>query len=360
MTTRLPSSPNQDNSAFVTPLKVAISPKRFSGTSDIRSGAKELSLSSSWVTINEAHLNSYSDRLLQYAIDYDKELDPRFWILSDPIASFAFVIVVDYLNFGSGYFKDLQKNSTGSGYLTFAQGLTSYFVDHYPFKPSHLTTITSDQMTEILQQRDPSPQVSILIDLLVKAVNELGMYLEGNFADSFVEFAKYLNRDVDDCLKTLIELPALADYYEINEIAFYPLKKAQIILSDLDMIWRFHHKNLDVAQIPFCISGIHKLTAFADNSLPHVLRVEKVLEYDPALESHIQLGGRLEYSSWAEVEIRAATIQSVEMIHAKLLGDGITLYPNQIDAAIWTSKHDPLLSGKYRLSLSHKCKSIFY
>ena len=56
------------------------------------------------------------------------------------------------------------------------------------------------------------------------------------------------------------------------------------------------------------------LTMFADNLVPHVLRLDGILEYDPDLVARIDAGRLLEHDSPEEVEIRATALHAVELL----------------------------------------------
>src|SRR5205807_320615 len=69
-------------------------------------------------------------------------------------------------------------------------------------------------------------------------------------------------------------------------------KRAQIVSNDLALAGAAEFRDLD------------KLTIFADNLVPHVLRVDRVLVYDPDLAARIDRGELLEPGA-EEREIRA-------------------------------------------------------
>ena len=58
------------------------------------------------------------------------------------------------------------------------------------------------------------------------------------------------------------------------------------------------------------------LTIFADNLVPHTLRMFEVLRYDLQLDRVIESGETLDYGSEREVEIRATGLHAVEQIVA--------------------------------------------
>jgi hypothetical protein len=82
------------------------------------------------------------------------------------------------------------------------------------------------------------------------------------------------------------------------------LKRAQIAAADLARagVARFH--------------DLDRLTMFADNLVPHVLRLDGVLTFDPTLTARIERGELIEHGSPSEVEIRACALHAVELIVA--------------------------------------------
>ena len=79
------------------------------------------------------------------------------------------------------------------------------------------------------------------------------------------------------------------------------------------------------------MADLDRLTAFADNLVPHVLRLDGVLLLDPELERQIEAGELLEHGSPAEVELRACAVHAIE-----LLATTTPLSPAEIDAALWS------------------------
>jgi Queuosine salvage protein len=75
---------------------------------------------------------------------------------------------------------------------------------------------------------------------------------------------------------------------------------------------------------------LDRLTAFADNLVPHVLRLDGVLRLDPGLERRIEAGEQLEHGSPEEVELRACAVHAVELLAA-----ATPLTPAEIDAVLW-------------------------
>ena len=102
--------------------------------------------------------------------------------------------------------------------------------------------------------------------------------------------------------ETLAKWPTWRDVspYEGGPVPFY--KRAQIAAADL------HLSGIAPAE------DIDRLTLFADNLVPHVLRLDGVLEFDERLVGRIDAGFLLEHDSPEEVEIRACALTAVELL----------------------------------------------
>lgn len=94
-------------------------------------------------------------------------------------------------------------------------------------------------------------------------------------------------------------------------------KRAQIVPNDLAMAGVAWFDDLD------------RLTIFADNLVPHVLRVDGVLRYDQALAVRIDAGELLPPGD-EEREIRACAVHACELIAARL-----GMPPRLLDTALW-------------------------
>jgi len=97
------------------------------------------------------------------------------------------------------------------------------------------------------------------------------------------------------------------------------LKRAQIAAADLARAGVAAFRDLD------------RLTIFADNLVPHVLRLDGLLTYDPALVERIERGELIEHGSPEEVEIRACALHTVGLIAAERAG----AIEADIDSVLW-------------------------
>jgi putative queuosine salvage protein len=70
---------------------------------------------------------------------------------------------------------------------------------------------------------------------------------------------------------------------------------------------------------------------FADNLVPHVLRLDGVLTFDAELAARIERGELIEHGSPEEVEIRACALHAVELIVAARPGSSAA----ELDQHLW-------------------------
>jgi hypothetical protein len=104
--------------------------------------------------------------------------------------------------------------------------------------------------------------------------------------------------------------------YDGRSVPFF--KRAQITAADV--------ARADLADL----ADLDRLTAFADNLVPQVLRLDGVLHLDSDLEQRIEAGELLEHSSPEEVELRACAVHAIE-----LLSTATPLSPAEIDGVLW-------------------------
>ena len=115
--------------------------------------------------------------------------------------------------------------------------------------------------------------------------------------------------------------------YEELELPF--LKRAQIAAADLHRAGVARFGDLD------------RLTMFADNLVPHVLRLDGVLRFDPELVARIEREELIEHGSPEEVEIRACAVHAVELI----VGAGAGPTAAELDQLLWQRGQQPALQG---------------
>ena len=271
----------------------------------------------------------------EVAIDLDRvgaiepgpepRLDPERHYLEGTTADVAlFTLTLDTINFGSGWFPTLRKRPGCSGYNTIAWALTDRFRAAGPWSAAELAALDAATVADTLgQERDHE-----LMGLYARALNELGAFLDGRTALDVVAAA-------DGSAERLAE-QLVAGMPLFDDPGFY--KRAQIVPSDLTLA--------GVA----AFDDIDRLTIFADNLVPHVLRVDGVLRYSPALAARIDAGELLEPGG-AEREIRACAVVACEAI-----ADQLGVPPRTLDNWLWNRGQQP----RYKAIPRHRTRTAAY
>ncbi|HEX5928327.1 MAG TPA: queuosine salvage family protein [Solirubrobacterales bacterium] len=249
----------------------------------------------------------------------------------------AFVLCLDAINFGSGWWPTIRKRPGLSGYSTVETGMVERFLGHGPWSITELIELDPADVADVLGQDPAHPLMEDFARSLRNVGAHVGVELGGRFA-RLVDAADGSALALADRLASWSSF-ADASEYEGRRVPFF--KRAQLAAADLDRagVASFEDRGL--------------LTAFADNLVPHVLRVDGVLRLDPALEGAIEAGELLEHGSPAEVELRACTVHAVELLAEASEG---CLSPPEIDALLWDRGRDP----RYKALPRPRCRNTAY
>jgi len=255
------------------------------------------------------------------------QLDPDTHYLGEPDETLAFVVALDAINFGSGYFPHLRKRPGLSGYFTVASGLK----EAWPLGVTELASLTPTRCARIFGQTLDDPVVAELMDLFARALRDLAGYADrcGGF--------RALIETAGGSAERLVEVLAEMPFYQ--DVPFY--KRAQLTAADLTTAGVATFHDLD------------GLTIFADNLVPHVLRLDGILEYDAELLARINREELIEAGSREETEIRACAVHAVELI-AEALQRSVS--PMQLDYLLWNRGQQPV----YKAQPRHRARSVYY
>ncbi len=252
-------------------------------------------------------------------------LDPELHYLEGPPETVAaYVLTLDTINFGSGWFPTLRKRPGRSGYETVAGALTDRFRRQGRWSNAELRTLGAQELAGVLGQAADHE----LIGLWAQALRGLGRFLGGREPLAVVAAA-------GGSAERLAELLA-GGMAMFADVGFY--KRAQITASDLALSGAAAFDDLD------------RLTIFADNVVPHVLRCDGVLRYDAGLAERID-AGRLLGPGPAEREIRACAVHACELLSARL-----RVAPAVLDQALWNRGR----GAAYKARPRHRCRCIWY
>jgi hypothetical protein len=249
---------------------------------------------------------------------------------ADAEATAAAVLTLDAINFGSGWFPTLRKPPGLSGFRTVEAGLKA----HGPFSAAELAAMTAPQIAGTLGQ-DPTHELMGHFATHLRALGE--HVLERG---SFLTLARAGDGSATALATELARLPTWRDVspYDGDEVPFH--KRAQIAAADL-------------ARAGVAPAGdLADLTLFADNLVPHVLRLDGVLELDPDLVERIETGTLLRHDSSEEVEIRACAVHAVELLVA---AHGATT-AMAVDDVLWHRGGEP----RYKAVPRHRARTTDY
>jgi hypothetical protein len=314
---------------------------------NVRTACRTVAERATHVRINYDRISDYA-QTLPVRNAASPELDPRNHYLGHGEDTVAFILTLDTINFGSGYFPHLAKRPSMSGYFTMASSLNDYFKNHGPISANKLRNITIDDCAEIFNQDLNSRPIRELMDLFRAALNDLGTYLREDFNGSFVDLVESADASVNRLVGILIKMPYFKDVasYGNLEVPFY--KRAQLTAADLALAFN--------GTGPGNFDDLDNLTIFADNLIPHVLRVDKILLYDKNLADRIDAGKLIPAGSPDEVEIRACALQAVELLKKDLRKAGDQVTSSGLDYLLWNRGQQPY----YKSIPRHRTRTVFY
>jgi hypothetical protein len=285
---------------------------------EVRSNCREIAESARFVTID-------LDAARPPAEAGPPALDPEaHYLEGEPEDVATYLLTLDAINFGSGWFPTLRKRPGRSGYFTVAWALADRFRAHGPWSNAELRRLDADELAHVLGQDARHPLMALYAD----ALRDLGRFLGDRTALDLVDEAE---RSAER-LATLLArgMPFFDDR------GFY--KRAQIVPSDLALAGLAEFDDLD------------RLTIFADNLVPHVLRVDGVLRYAPGLAAHID-SERLLPPGDEEREIRACAVHACEF-----LAERTGIPARVLDIRLWNRGQAP----EYKRVPRHRTRSVYY
>ncbi len=306
-----------------------------------------------------------AERATQVRIDYDRlasyaaalplgevarpTIDPTCHYIGHGEDTLSFFVVLDTINFGSGYFPHLQKRPGMSGYFTIASFLTDYYKQNGPFSAQALVELTASDCARIFVQDLANHPIRELMERFAHALNDLGRFLLDRFSGSFPSVIEEADSSAERLVQLLCAMPYFNDVepYRGVDVPFY--KRAQLMASDLALAFegvgpgRFH--------------DLDRLTIFADNLVPHVLRIDRVLSYQDRLAARIDQGELIEAGSPEEVEIRACALHAVSLLTVELRSTGHLINDRDLDYLLWNRGQ----SRAYKAIRSrHRTRTVYY
>jgi len=237
-----------------------------------------------------------------------------------------YVLVLDAINFGSGWFASLRVPRGESATTALTRRLTDHARERGgTWTAGELRRIGLAEVGDVLGQDAEHPLIALYAD----ALNQLGGWLGDRDALQAIAAAE------GSAERLAAQLAAGMPFFD--DVGFY--KRAQITVNDLALAGVAAFADLD------------RLTAFADNLVPHVLRTEGMLVYAPALAARVDAGLPLPAGGGMEREIRACAVQACELLAARWGVPARTL-----DNWLWNRGQAP----GYDDPPPHRTRTVFY
>jgi hypothetical protein len=276
------------------------------------------------------------------------EHDPHCHYLGCGEDTVAFFLTLDAINFGSGYFPRLRKRPGISGYFTVASSLNDYYRAHGLLTADELARIGAGDCAAIFGQDIGNAPAYELMGLFARALNDLGRYVLDLFDGSFLGLVEAAECSARRLVSVLVEMPLFDDVADYQGLRVPLYKRAQLTAADLSLAFD--------GRGPGCFNDLDRLTIFADNLVPHVLRVDGVLRYEDALLARINRGELIPSGSIQEVEIRACALHAVELLVDTLRGAGHEVTAMQLDYILWNRGQ----GRKYKSRPRHRTRTVYY
>src|SRR5260370_33477765 len=258
---------------------------------EVRATAEAVAQSAQYVRVQTDAIEAYAASLPVDELE-NPELDAATHYLGEPEATLAYVLTLDAINFGSGYFRKLTTRPGLSGYFTVASSLKDAYEARGPLSAAQLARLTQEDCRVIFgQQNNDDAGVKELMGLFSQALNDLGAYVLEQFGESFQALVNAADGSAEHRVSILKEMPFSQD------VGFY--KRAQLTAADLSVAHVAQFDDLD------------RLTIFADNLVPHVLRLDGILTYDADLLERIEREELIPAGTPQEREIRAGALHAV-------------------------------------------------
>lgn len=259
----------------------------------------------------------------------------------------AFVLLRDATNFGSGWHPHLNKEPGLSGARTTGVRLSRWLAAEGVPNAQWLSTVTAEDCATIFGQPMIEP-VAELMGLFAEAWRQLGIVLLRDHRGRYGDLVESAEGSAVRLSNTLGSIGHFADVYEHEGLTFPFLKRAQLTAYDLALFCPEEER---------CRFGdLSDLTIFADNLVPHTLKIDGILAFDPVLDSRIEAGELIPAGSAEEIEIRAMAVHATERLSALSTERGDPVMPLRLSDWLWNRGQSP----RYKARPRQRTRSVHY
>jgi hypothetical protein len=302
----------------------------------VRSACARVTERARHVAIREGEIPAYAASLPLRA----PAPDPEAHLMSGQAEErAAFWLTLDAINFGSGWFPTLRKRAGLSGYATVAAGVRGRFAAAGPWSADELVAIDAGEIARVLGQ-DADHE---LMALFAASLRDLGGHVAGEHAGRFMGVVEAAGGSATALAGLLAGWSCFDDVSSYDGFPVPLYKRAQIAAADLADGGVARWRDSD------------RLTMFADNLVPHVLRLDGILRFDDRLVARIDGGELIEHGSPEEVEIRACALHAVELIVAAR-PPGAEASATALDRILWNRGGGP----RYKSEPRHRSRCTAY
>jgi len=319
----------------------------------VREGAARVAERSRHVRVVEARVAAYATELVSAGVLDGGPASPGGhgpWTVEahDEEGAVALVLALDTVNFGSGWHPVVRKRPGCSGAVTMATNLRAWASERQALRAEDLAGFDAGLAHEVFDQPHDDGAVDELMVRFAAALADLGRFVQDRFDGSFTALVASADGSAAALVEQLRTMPSFDDVAAYDGFEVPILKRAQLVVADL------HRGFGDTGLGRF--DDLDRLTAFADNLVPHVLRLDGVLEHSPALLARIDAGELLPAGSAEEVEIRAVGLHAVELVRRALAAQGVHVPSWHLDQVLWQRGGAPA----YKAVPRHRSRSPFY
>lgn len=300
---------------------------------------------SRFVTIDQDGLRAFAPNLAAL-LPREMRHSPHHW-LGKGEETLVYFLMLDAINFGSGFFGHLKPYRGETGYFAVATALRDWFSRSGAPGSRDLQAITAGSIAIALEQ-EPQGELQTLFGWFAQALNELGRFIETDLGGKPGNLLTQTKSDAAAMVDLLCAMPMFRDVSILDGQEVVILKRAQIFVHDFAIAG---------AEDGTCdIRGLEHLTVFADNMLPFVLEAFGVLRYHPDVAARVA-NGAFAPGERAEIELRANSIWACELLRRALAASGIVTIAREIDFALWNAGVNlPVTAGRR----PHICKTVYY
>jgi hypothetical protein len=249
----------------------------------VRQEAAKVATEAELITIRTDKVVQYTKQLMH---DYPliKAMDDNHF------ASIDYVMALDSINFGSGYFEIAKEAGVTLEYDVISRGLKHAFIQGEMNTPEKWARASAALCHDIFSvPMGAHHRLDRLMDQFAHHLQVTGTMIEGFFDGHVSNLLEEAKGSAVRLAEIVAAWPTFHDVADYKGRKVPLLKRAQIIAADIHLT--LGGKGLGAFR------DMDGLTIFADNMVPHVLRFDGILEYTPELAKHIDSGAMIEASS---------------------------------------------------------------